>query len=180
MAGAEQKVVLGVVAEVEVDEHNASSSEEANGHSADMDYTVGPSHYYNTVEVMVADGNSSRCTGACTHCTEVPPAGMAEFDDYKVFFFPCLVAYLALPADDDRSSCRLSKVRSFQTCLFQVGLDWKGPSRGSAISFSLDGGGALLSIILPRTSALTGNSVSISKKRATTVTLDDNSVEKSY
>lgn len=129
MAEVGQKVVLGVEAEVVVGECNASSLAEASDHSVGMGYTVGSNHYYNIEEAMVVDGNNSRCTGAYTHCTEVPPVDMVELDDYKVSVFPGLVAYLALPADDDRSSCRLAEVSSFQTYLVQDGLDWQELSR---------------------------------------------------
>lgn len=100
-------VVLGVVAVVE-GEHNEASLAAANDHNVDMDCTVGPYPDYDTVEEMVVDSNS-RCTGACTHCTEVLPVDMAESDDYMASSFPCLVACFALPADDDRSSCRLAQ-----------------------------------------------------------------------
>lgn len=118
-------VVLVVGVEVEEDWHNEASLEAANDHTVDIDYTVEVYLDYDTVEDMVVD-NSSRCTGACTHCTEVPPqVDRVEFDDHKVSSFPYLVACLALPADDGRSSCRLVKVLYFQTYPIQVGLDWK-------------------------------------------------------
>ena len=168
MAEVERKVVLGVEVEVEVEvgEYNASSLAEANDHSVDMGYIVESSHYCNTEEAMVEDGNNSRCTGACTHCTEVPPVDMVELDDHKVSFFPGLVAYLALPADDDRSSCRLARVCSFQTYLVQDGLVWQELSREIDIGSSLDGGSSL-EYVLQSASALTKREgISIFKTRA--------------
>lgn len=118
-------MLLGAGAELEGGDRNEASLVAENDHSADMGYTVELCRDYGTVEEMVVD-NSSRCTGACTHCTEVPLLDMAESDDYKVFSFPYPVACLALPADDDRSSCRLANVYYFPNLPpSRFGLEWK-------------------------------------------------------
>ena len=55
-------------------------------------------------------GSNSSDKVACSHCTSALLEGIVD-SGYKVSSFPYLAAYsAALPADDDRSSCRLGEM----------------------------------------------------------------------
>lgn len=82
--------------------HNAASQEEASGRREDMAHKVEACR--GIVEEEIVAGSSWVGRAACSHCT-LALEGIAE-SGYKASSY--LVAYsAALPADDDRSSCRL-------------------------------------------------------------------------
>ena len=109
----EKAEVEGSSAVVAEDVHNAASQEEVIAHMEGMVHKVEASRDCDiVVEGIVAD-SSSRGKVACSHCTSAQLEDTAG-SGCKVSSFPYLAAYsAALPADDDRSSCRLG--RCFQT-----------------------------------------------------------------
>lgn len=105
--------VVEVAAGALVGEHSAALAEEVTAHMAGMDCTGSGSGELGCDIVVVegAVGSSSRspCTGSCRHCTSAVGdiAGAdAGFDSGYTAVFSHPTACLALPADDDRSSCR--------------------------------------------------------------------------
>ena len=92
---------------VQEDVHNAASQEEAIVHMEDRLHKVEASRGCDMVgEEIVVAGSNSRDRVACTHCTSAQLEGTVDFGGNSSSV-PYLAAYsAALPADDDRSSCR--------------------------------------------------------------------------
>jgi hypothetical protein len=74
-------------------------------------------------EAAVAVDSRPRGTGSCIHSPWARPAGTAGWDsDCTVSSAPYPVAFpAALPADDDRSSCRLGMLLQTDRVLRRVG-----------------------------------------------------------
>jgi hypothetical protein len=110
MAAVEDRVVE--VVEGQAQERSGASEEVAEiEHTVGMAHTVAAWEHCDIAEAKVA-GSSSRRRVACRYCTSAVDTADADAD-CRASSYPHLAACLALPADDDRSSCRLGRL-SFQ------------------------------------------------------------------
>lgn len=105
--------VVGAAAVVEalVGEHSAALAEAVTAHMEDMGCTGSGGLGCDIVvgEGVVGSSSRSPCTDSYRHCTfavEGTAGAGAGFDSGYTAVFSHLAACLALPADDDRSSCR--------------------------------------------------------------------------
>jgi hypothetical protein len=88
----------------------SSEEVEAIAHMEDMAHNVEAWENCDIVEAWVA-GSNSRHRVAYSYYTSAADTADADADaDYMASFYPHLAAFLALPADDVRSSCRLRGV----------------------------------------------------------------------
>ena len=100
--------VAGMDAVVQAHVHTGALKVEATCHSSDMGCIVGACPCYGIAAEAVAD-RRSHCRAACTHCTlAAQECNVVDSDcGYDMASSsPYLLAFPALPADDD-SSCRL-------------------------------------------------------------------------
>jgi hypothetical protein len=91
--------------------HSAASPEEAIAHMGGMVHKAEACRGCGMVgEEIVVAGSNSHDRVACSHCTSAQLEGIAD-SGCNSSSVPYLAAYsAALPADDDRSSCRLREM----------------------------------------------------------------------